>query len=336
MDENDWLAERFEEQRTHLRAVAYRMLGSLTEADDAVQDAWVRVSRAEASGVENLGGWLTTIVARVCLNMLRSRNGPARGVVGGTCPRSGHQPRGRTSTRGRGAARRFGRLWRSRWCSMLWLRPSGWPSFSTTCSTCPSRRSPPWWVDPRPRPGSWRAGHGAGSKAADVPHRTPTSLVNARWSTPSSWPPAAATSTPWLPCSIPTSCCEPTSVPSRPAASIVVHGAGRRGQASSPGCQSGGTDPPRLGQRCGGRRHHAGRTASRRHGLHRRRRQDRRDRRDRRPRTGRQSRIGRPPQRVTPCCGTGPAGIPYTCTGRLPAWFRQSAHRPAPMSDHGR
>ena len=74
MDENDWLAERFEEHRTHLRAVAYRMLGSLTEAEDAVQDAWVRVSRAETSDVENLGGWLTTIVARVCLNMLRSRN----------------------------------------------------------------------------------------------------------------------------------------------------------------------------------------------------------------------------------------------------------------------
>ncbi len=73
MDENDWLAERFEEQRTHLRAVAYRMLGSLTEADDAVQDTWVRASRAETSEVENLGGWLTTITARVCLNMLRSR-----------------------------------------------------------------------------------------------------------------------------------------------------------------------------------------------------------------------------------------------------------------------
>jgi RNA polymerase sigma-70 factor (ECF subfamily) len=73
MDENDWLTERFEEQRTHLRAVAYRMLGSLTEADDALQDAWERVSRAGASEVENLGGWLTTIVARVCLNMLRAR-----------------------------------------------------------------------------------------------------------------------------------------------------------------------------------------------------------------------------------------------------------------------
>jgi RNA polymerase sigma factor (sigma-70 family) len=73
MTENDWLAERFEEQRTRLRAVAYRMLGSLPEADDAVQDAWVRVSRAGVDEVENLNGWLTTIVARVCLNMLRSR-----------------------------------------------------------------------------------------------------------------------------------------------------------------------------------------------------------------------------------------------------------------------
>ena len=74
MHENEWLAERFEEHRGRLRSVAYRMLGSLTEADDALQDAWLRVSRAGADEVENLGGWLTTIVARVCLNMLRSRN----------------------------------------------------------------------------------------------------------------------------------------------------------------------------------------------------------------------------------------------------------------------
>ncbi|MQA86143.1 MAG: sigma-70 family RNA polymerase sigma factor [Streptosporangiales bacterium] len=73
MDEHQWLAERFEENRTHLRAVAYRMLGSPAEADDAVQDAWLRFSRSDNSGVENLGGWLTTIVARVCLNMLQSR-----------------------------------------------------------------------------------------------------------------------------------------------------------------------------------------------------------------------------------------------------------------------
>jgi RNA polymerase sigma-70 factor (ECF subfamily) len=66
-------AERFEEHRSHLRAVAYRMLGSLNEADDALQEAWLRVSRADTSGVENLAGWLTTVVARVCLNLLRTR-----------------------------------------------------------------------------------------------------------------------------------------------------------------------------------------------------------------------------------------------------------------------
>ncbi len=74
MAEDEWLADRFEEHRPRLRSVAYRMLGSLSEADDAVQDAWLRVSRAGAGDVDNLGGWLTTIVARVCLNMLRSRN----------------------------------------------------------------------------------------------------------------------------------------------------------------------------------------------------------------------------------------------------------------------
>jgi RNA polymerase sigma factor (sigma-70 family) len=74
VDESEWLADRFEEHRARLRAVAYRMLGSLTEADDAVQDTWLRLSRAGAGEVNNLGGWLTTVVARVCLNMLRTRN----------------------------------------------------------------------------------------------------------------------------------------------------------------------------------------------------------------------------------------------------------------------
>jgi RNA polymerase sigma factor (sigma-70 family) len=73
MDEADWLAERFDEHRSHLRAVAYRMLGSVSEADDAVQETWLRLSRADTSSVVNLGGWLTQVVARVCLDMLRSR-----------------------------------------------------------------------------------------------------------------------------------------------------------------------------------------------------------------------------------------------------------------------
>ncbi|MFC3763171.1 RNA polymerase sigma factor SigJ [Tenggerimyces flavus] len=73
MEQQSELAERFEESRSQLRSVAYRMLGSLTEADDAVQEAWIRLSRSDTSDVDNLGGWLTTVVARVCLDMLRSR-----------------------------------------------------------------------------------------------------------------------------------------------------------------------------------------------------------------------------------------------------------------------
>ncbi|MFL6836409.1 MAG: sigma-70 family RNA polymerase sigma factor [Bradyrhizobium sp.] len=73
MDEKKFLAEKFEANRAHLRAVAYRMLGSTSEVDDAVQETWLRLSRSDTSAVENLGGWLTTVVARVCLDMLRSR-----------------------------------------------------------------------------------------------------------------------------------------------------------------------------------------------------------------------------------------------------------------------
>ena len=86
MDERDWLAERFEEHRTRLRAVAYRMLGSLSEADDAVQEAWLRLSRTDADEIENLGGWLTTVVGRVSLNMLRSRKARREEPLAGRLP----------------------------------------------------------------------------------------------------------------------------------------------------------------------------------------------------------------------------------------------------------
>jgi RNA polymerase sigma factor (sigma-70 family) len=86
MDEREWLAERFEEDRIRLRAVAYRMLGSLSEADDAVQEAWLRLNRADASKVENLAGWLTTVVARISLNMLRSRNARREEPIGVRMP----------------------------------------------------------------------------------------------------------------------------------------------------------------------------------------------------------------------------------------------------------
>jgi RNA polymerase sigma factor (sigma-70 family) len=86
MDERDWLAGQFEAHRSHLRAVAYRMLGSSSEADDAVQEAWLRLGRTDASAVDNLGGWLTTVVARVCLNMLQARTTRREEPVGEDLP----------------------------------------------------------------------------------------------------------------------------------------------------------------------------------------------------------------------------------------------------------
>ncbi|MPZ83928.1 MAG: sigma-70 family RNA polymerase sigma factor [Actinophytocola sp.] len=86
MDERGWLTERFEKHRSRLRAVAYRMLGSLTDADDAVQEAWLRLNRADTSGVENLAAWLTTVVARVCLNMLRTRESHREEPLDGRLP----------------------------------------------------------------------------------------------------------------------------------------------------------------------------------------------------------------------------------------------------------
>src|SRR5215216_4327869 len=86
MEERDWLAERFEEHRTRLKAVAYRMLGSMSEADDAVQEAWLRLSRTDADEVENLGGWLTTVVARISLNILRSRKARREEPLAGRLP----------------------------------------------------------------------------------------------------------------------------------------------------------------------------------------------------------------------------------------------------------
>ena len=86
MSEQDWLVDRFEDQRGHLRAVAYRMLGSRVEADDAVQEAWLRLSRSDASDIENLGGWLTTVVSRVSLDMLRSRASQREEPAGSDLP----------------------------------------------------------------------------------------------------------------------------------------------------------------------------------------------------------------------------------------------------------
>ena len=115
MDEKAWLAERFEANRSHLRGVAYRMLGSLTEADDAVQEAWIRLSRTDTSEVVNLRAWLTTVVGRVCLNMLRSR-------------RTRREASLETHVPIPSSARRRDSIPSRRRC---WATPSGWQ-----CSSC--------------------------------------------------------------------------------------------------------------------------------------------------------------------------------------------------------
>ncbi|HXJ28092.1 MAG TPA: sigma-70 family RNA polymerase sigma factor [Streptosporangiaceae bacterium] len=104
MTQSDWLAAEFEEHRDHLRAVAYRLLGSVSDAEDAVQDTWLRLTGADTSGVENLGGWLTTVVARVSLNMLRSRRHRQEEPVGGTWPGAAEQAARAAAGDGPGAA----------------------------------------------------------------------------------------------------------------------------------------------------------------------------------------------------------------------------------------
>src|SRR5436305_4292579 len=86
MEQSDWLAEEFERQRPHMRAVPYRMLGSPSEADDAVQEAWLRLTRVDRATVDNLGGWLTTVVGRICLDMLRSRRARHEDFAGDRLP----------------------------------------------------------------------------------------------------------------------------------------------------------------------------------------------------------------------------------------------------------
>ena len=126
-DDQTWLAQHFEEHRTHVRAVAYRMLGSLSEADDAVQEAWLRLSRTDADEIENLGGWLTTVVARVSLNMLRSRRRTARSHSASRCPsRSWTVPTGPIPSTRRCSPTRS--AWRCSSCSRRCPRPSGSPS----------------------------------------------------------------------------------------------------------------------------------------------------------------------------------------------------------------
>ena len=209
MTENEFLAERFEATRPHLRAVAYRMLGSLNEADDAVQEAWLRLSRADASEVDNLGGWLTTVVARVCLDMLRSRRSRREDRRRRALP----EPIVSARTASIPSTRR---CWPTRSgsrcssCSRCSTRRSGSPSCCTTCSPCRSTRSGRSSGGRRwPRASSPAARGGGCAARPRLP--TPTSPSSAAWSTRSSPPPATATSTGSSRCSTRMSCSAPTA-----------------------------------------------------------------------------------------------------------------------------
>ena len=149
------LADQFEEHRTHLKAVGYRLLGSLPDAEDAVQEAWLRLSRSNAGEIENLGGWLTTVVSRICLDMLRSREArseerldthlpdPIVTGAGGIVTGAGGMVTGAGGSCPEDEAIRPTRwAWPCRWCSTGSSPPSGLPSCCTTCSAFPSRTLP--------------------------------------------------------------------------------------------------------------------------------------------------------------------------------------------------
>jgi RNA polymerase sigma-70 factor, ECF subfamily len=160
--EHDWLAQRFEANRTHLRAVAYRMLGSISEADDALQEAWLRLSRSDTSEVENLGGWMRRVVARVCLDMLRSRRSRREEPLGArfSDPIVGRQ--------GGIDPEHEALLADSVGLALLvvleTLSPAERVAFvlHDMFSVCPSRRSLPSWAAPRTRPRCSRAVRAAG------------------------------------------------------------------------------------------------------------------------------------------------------------------------------
>ena len=204
MDHTDWLDEQFEQQRTHLRAVAYRMLGSLSDADDAVQEAWLRFSRSDTSDVENLKAWLTTVVARVSLDMLRSRQTRREDPLAAAHAGSDHRPPRWHRPRARGTAGRLGRRGAAGGARNVeparaaGLRPARHLRRARSTRSRPSSTARP------KRPASWPAGPVGGCRASR-PCRTRTSSASVRWSTPS-WPrPGTVTSTRCWRCSTPTS-----------------------------------------------------------------------------------------------------------------------------------
>lgn len=213
MDEGDWLIERFEANRAHLRAVAYRMLGSLSDADDAVQEVWLRLSRSDTSGVENLSGWLTTVVARVCLDMLRSRESRREEL------RGAHVPDPIVSREARLDPEQQALMAESVGLALLVVLETLTPAERLAFVLHDMFAMP--FDDIAPIVGrssaaarqlASRAGHVVASKE-QRPSPTPIPPAGAESSTPSSPPHAAVTSTRFSLCSTRTSCSQPIPQP---------------------------------------------------------------------------------------------------------------------------
>ena len=214
MHDDDWLTAEFEASRPRLHALAYRMLGSHAEADDAVQETWLRLRRNDPDEIRNVGGLLTTVVGRVCLDRLRARRARPEDPVDDLT--TGGRARRRPGPPTRSTKRCSPSPWapRSWWCSIGSGRRSGWRSCCTTCSACRSTTSPRSSAAAPTRRVNSRAGLVADCRGAR-PTVVSTSCVNATSSTRSSARRAAVTSTRSCSCSIPTSSCCPTPPRSR-------------------------------------------------------------------------------------------------------------------------
>ena len=307
MDDQQFLAEQFEQHRTHLRAVAYRMLGSITEADDAVQEAWLRLSRSDADAIENLAGWLTTVVSpRVPQRVALAHHAGARTRWTRTFPTRSSPSRARSIPKRR---RCSPTRWASRcsWCSRRSPRRSGWRSCCTTRSRCRSTRWPRCSAGPPRRPASSPAAPGGAYAAATAP--PDADVARQRAAVDAFFAAARAGDFEGLVALLDPDVVARSDGGRRRARALGGHERRGRGRRSGADVREPGRRPaPGVGERGRGRGgDHRWATAGD-HGLHRRRRADRRHQRPGRPGPHRRARS----RRLHRLSGSGGAAVPTT------------------------